>query len=433
MKNVSIGLTPRILKRWAFIHKWSSLICTGFILLLCLTGLPLIFADEIDHALGYRISPPPWPDSAIPPRANLDAVIAAAQARRPGDSVQFLVAEPQEPDVWFVRMGADIAAAQPSAFYSMDARTGAYLQAYPLNQGLMNIALRLHVDLFAGLWGSLWLGLMGVFLMVAIVSGVVLYAPFMRKLTFGTVRQGYLAWLDWHNLLGIVTVVWLSVVTVTGVINTVAAPIFSRWQSEQLAQLLAPYAAAPIRPIGSVQTAVNAAYRAVPNSALSFLAFPGNPFAGPNQFVAFMQGDTPLTAKLLKPVVLDAQTGEVLATAELPGYVSALLLSKPLHFGDYGGLPLKILWAMLDLLSIGILVGGLYLWGKKHRRRPAQTAKPQRQLHPIRPKPWPIPIAICASSLIGLCAALLADGLGDTLSWLALSVPIIALFARRIV
>jgi uncharacterized iron-regulated membrane protein len=239
--------------------------------------------------------------------------------------------------------------------------------------------------------------------------------------------------LDWHNLLGIVTVVWLSVVTVTGVINTVAAPIFSRWQSEQLAQLLAPYAEAPIRPIGSVQTAVNAAYRAVPNSALSFLAFPGNPFAGPNQFVAFMQGDTPLTAKLLKPVVLDAQTGQVLAIAELPGYVSALLLSKLLHFGDYGGLPLKILWAMLDLLSIGILVGGLYLWGKKHRRRPAQTAKPQRQLRPIRPKPWPIPIAICASSLIGLCAALLADGLGDTLSWWALSVPILALFARRIV
>jgi len=42
-------------------------------------------------------------------------------------------------------------------------------------------------------------------------------------------------------------------------------------------------------------------------------------------------------------------------------------LSRPLHFGDYGDLPLKILWAVLDLLTILVLGSGLYLWLGKRR------------------------------------------------------------------
>ena len=52
----------------------------------------------------------------------------------------------------------------------------------------MGIMLSLHVDLFASLPGELFLGFMGLLFCVAIVSGVVLYGPFMKKLEFGTVR-----------------------------------------------------------------------------------------------------------------------------------------------------------------------------------------------------------------------------------------------------
>ena len=65
----------------------------------------------------------------------------------------------------------------------------------------------------------------------------------------------------------------------------------------------------------------------------------------------------------------------------MPWYVSTLFLSQPLHFGDYGGMPLKIIWAILDIITIVILWTGLYLWLK--RRKPATSqarvpAKPQR-------------------------------------------------------
>jgi len=78
-----------------------------------------------------------------------------------------------------------------------------------------------------------------------------------------------------------------------------------------------------------------------------------------------MRGNEPLTSKLLKPVLVDARTTQVTASPALPWYLTALLVSQPLHFGDYGGMPMKILWALLDIATIVVLGSGLYLWLRK--------------------------------------------------------------------
>ena len=44
-------MSNRSLKVWIWLHKWTSLVCTVFMLMLCLTGLPLIFHDEIESLL----------------------------------------------------------------------------------------------------------------------------------------------------------------------------------------------------------------------------------------------------------------------------------------------------------------------------------------------------------------------------------------------
>ena len=40
------------IRRWSFVHTWTSLICTLFLLMLAITGLPLIFHHELEHLLG---------------------------------------------------------------------------------------------------------------------------------------------------------------------------------------------------------------------------------------------------------------------------------------------------------------------------------------------------------------------------------------------
>jgi uncharacterized iron-regulated membrane protein len=362
-------MSPVNVRRWSWIHKWSSLVCTVFMLLLCLTGLPLIYHHEIGHLLGNDVEAPSMP--ADTPRADLDQVIAAAKALYPNKIMMYMSQELDEPAIWNLTLG-DHPNDEQFKSIAIDARTAKFIAEPPIEGGgFMSLMFHLHVDLFAGIWGKLFLGFMGLLLLVAIVSGVVLYAPFMRKLDFGTVRHGRTArlrWLDMHNLLGIVTLVWALVVGTTGVINTLADVLLKVWQFTEIAEMTRPYQGqpAPTR-LASMQTTIARAEAAEPGMKVGFVAFPGTPFASPHHYGVYMHGDQALTSRLYKPVLVDAQTARITDRRQLPWYLKALLISQPLHFGDYGGAGLQFLWALLDVATIVVLGSGLYLWLKRGR------------------------------------------------------------------
>jgi uncharacterized iron-regulated membrane protein len=92
------------------------------------------------------------------------------------------------------------------------------------------------------------------------------------------------------------------------------------------------------------------------------VVFPNVRFGSPRHYLIWSRGKTPLTALLFTPALADAETGQVVSARPLPWYLRALELSRPFHFGDYGGLPLKIIWALFDLITIVVLGSGLYLW-----------------------------------------------------------------------
>ncbi len=353
------------IKAWFLVHKWTSLICTLFLLMLCLTGLPLIFHEEIDYLFGDELEAPAMP--ANTPDANLDELVSAALSHRPDDVIRFMFWDEHHPHLAFVSMASSMdAPGDENSSLVIDTRTAAILDEPAPDRGFMYVMFKLHVDLFAGLPGMLFLGLMGLLFVVAIVSGVVLYAPFMRKLDFGTVRSQRsprLKWLDLHNLLGVVTLLWALVVGLTGSINTLSPIVVGLWQQDQLASMTAAYVERPVpKQLGSLQRAVDTADAAVENMQMNFIAWPGSQFSSQHHYAVFYRGDQPLTSRLLQPVLVDAQSSELLPPQPLPWYAQALLLSQPLHFGDYGGLPLKIIWALLDLATIIVLGSGLYLW-----------------------------------------------------------------------
>jgi uncharacterized iron-regulated membrane protein len=368
----------RSIKTWTWLHKWSSLVCTVFMLLLCLTGLPLIFHHEIGELLGTEVEAPTLP--ADTPRVSLDKVMEVAKSRFPTKGGMFVSTEPDDDKVWYVTMADTPTSETDIKQVAVDARTGAALAEPKLDEGFMAIMFSLHVDLFAGLPGKLFLGLMGLLMLVAIVSGVVLYAPFMRKLEFGEVRRERSTrtrWLDIHNLLGIVTLTWLFVVGATGMINTWAELVVRYWQGTQMADMVAPYKGQPpLTELGSLQAALTAAQAQEPGMKIGFIAFPGTTFSSPHHYGVFMRGDEPLTSRLFKPVLVDAKTGQVTDSRPLPWYLTALLISQPLHFGDYGGRPMQIIWAVLDIITIIVLGSGLYLWLAK---RPANAQAPARR------------------------------------------------------
>jgi uncharacterized iron-regulated membrane protein len=379
-------MSPVSLRRWSWIHKWSSLVCTVFMLLLCLTGLPLIYHHEIGQLLGNEVEAPAMQAGSTPPRADLDRVIAAGKARYPNKVMMYMSQEADEPALWFLTMGAR---PDDPKFVSIaiDARTARYVAEPPIEGGaVMAFLFHLHVDLFAGVAGKLFLGFMGLLLLLAVVSGVVLYAPFMRKLEFGDVRHGRTArlkWLDLHNLLGIVTLVWTLVVGATGVVNTLADVLLQYWQATEIAAMVKPYEGqAPSKQLASMEQSVAHARAAQPGMKVAFIAFPGTPFASPHHYGVYMRGDQALTARLYKPVLVDAGSGQVTDQRTLPWYLTALLLSQPLHFGDYGGAGMQFLWALLDLATIAVLGSGLYLWLKRGRAARAKAGAPAAKAAP---------------------------------------------------
>ncbi|RMQ41015.1 hypothetical protein ALP86_02631 [Pseudomonas amygdali pv. mori] len=240
-------MKSQTVRRWSIVHTWSSLICTLFLLMLAVTGLPLIFHHEIDHLLGDAPQYQEMP--ADTPHLNLEQLARAAEAHRPGAVMQYFGWDDEDPN-GVMAITAATAGTEPNSShtFALDARTGEALEMPSANGGFMMVMLRLHVDMYANLPGKLLLAFMGLLFVVAIVSGTVLYAPFMRKLEFGQVRVNKsrrTRWLDLHNLIGVVTLTWALVVGVTGVISACADLLIASWRNDALATMIAPYKDAP--------------------------------------------------------------------------------------------------------------------------------------------------------------------------------------------
>lgn len=373
--------SARTIKKWFLIHKWTSLICTLFLLELCITGLPLVFGEEIEDWLS-----PSKPYAVVPPdapRANLDNLAALSLQRSNKRMITSVFVDDEEPQVIFYMATSWEEEMKPrsdsTSWIKYDAYTGEILDEQKpdgeRSESFIDIMLSLHRDLFAGLPGELFLGLMGLLFAAAIVSGLVLYSPFMKKLNFGAVRYGRskrLKWLDLHNLTGIVAMAWMMVVGLTGVLNELSTPLFSIWQMTDVQKMLAPYEGKPVpkaTELSSIEAAYNTVQKAVPDMTVVSIVYPGASFGSPQHYLLWAKGNTPLRSRLYNPALVDARTGSLQSVLSMPWYLRALEVSRPLHFGDYGGLPLKIIWALFDVVAIVVLVSGVYLWFSQRRSR----------------------------------------------------------------
>ncbi|WP_241764524.1 MULTISPECIES: PepSY domain-containing protein [unclassified Pseudoalteromonas] len=74
-------------KVWELVHKWTSLTCTLFLLMLCITGLPLIFHDEIDEALNPDVWQPKYPQAE---HLTLDEILEVALTHREDEQAIYM-------------------------------------------------------------------------------------------------------------------------------------------------------------------------------------------------------------------------------------------------------------------------------------------------------------------------------------------------------
>lgn len=367
-------LKANTVRAWYRLHKWTSLICTALLLMACITGLPLVFQDELNRWLEPHVAPANVPAGAT--AANLDPMVTAAQERFPALHPFSLVWDDDEPRI-FVNLSPS---AEPKdgeiRQLIFDAHTGKILEEPKEHFDLLSFALRLHSEIFLGLPGELTMGVMALTFVLSLISGALVYGPFMRRLDFGTYRRNaprHTRWFDLHNLLGIVTLTWAFLVGATGLMNALSTPLFGLWRAQTLPKIMEPYRGKPVpTSLRSVDASVKQVAAALLKMAVSAVVFPNPVYSSPRHYLVWTQGKTPVTSRMLTPTLVDVETGTLIRSEGLPWYLRALELSRPLHFGDYGGLPLKVIWGIFDVLLIVVLVSGVSLWLSK-RRRPLES------------------------------------------------------------
>ncbi|TDU81416.1 putative iron-regulated membrane protein [Prosthecobacter fusiformis] len=361
--------TPASLRRWTTVHRWSSLFCTANLLFLCVTGLLLIFHPEIDAMLGSMPEIRQEGRTMLPP----GQLVEAAREARPGWSPAVYSEDEDHPGRAYVSMlPPGVQDLGESKTVILDGFTGQAAEV-KLDQTFSMIVLNLHANLFAGFIGELFLALVGIAFFVALISGVVLYAPFMRSCLYGLIRRDRsrrIFQLDLHNLVGISTLAWCCVVCFTGIILELGKPLLMIYQHQDLAAMTAPFKDRPApERIVPLDQAIATAQQAWPAHRMQFAVFPGTQLTGQHHFTLFMAAESGLAKRVPKLTLVDAATGELTVASDAPWYIQALFVSGPLHFGDYAGTPLRIIWALFTILTIILCVSGLYLFIAKLRGR----------------------------------------------------------------
>ena len=365
-----------------WLHRWASLVATPFFLVLCITGAILIFHEEIDEALGYVPAVERAGNAAPKPLAD---IVAAAQKQLPELRPISVFVDIEHPERTVVGMAPLTATKlEEGKPYFYNSYSGEPLGTTDFEKTPTGFILELHANWFAGFFGQLFGGLIALLVLISLISGVVVYAPYVRKLLFGMIRRGRgtrLVQLDLHNFIGAVVLGWALVVTITGVALALGGVALAIWQSTELKEMATKTpVAADATPLVltalpvTIDQAVTAAQAALPDKRPYFLIWPGTDFSSPRHYMILMSGTQPYDERLFDVALIDAGSGQVADARPLPLYLKAILISEPLHFGDYGGLPLKLLWVASSLLTLFITGNGAWLWWARRRRAMARTA-----------------------------------------------------------
>src|ERR1700679_2264449 len=132
---------------WYWMHRWSSLICTLFLLVSCITGLPLIFHDEIDHLVHPEHSP--LQAASANTSVSLQSLVEETERLHPDMHPMFVVLDEQQPTVHVTLSRTGNGDLSQRVIESYDARTGGRIDTDVPGQDFMDQVLKLHQELFA--------------------------------------------------------------------------------------------------------------------------------------------------------------------------------------------------------------------------------------------------------------------------------------------
>lgn len=359
-------------KTCLWLHRWCGLISAPFFLVLCITGTLLIFHHELQTWLGELPVVNDY-DSKRP--IAVQRMLEQAKLRMPDRKPLYVLQDEKTPGLATLGMAPandmSVAEAKSLMFHT---NTGALLQDKDLmNDTFLGWVFDLHASWLMGTAGQFFGGFIGILVLISVLCGLAVYQPFVRRIAFGEVRRHKVSTtsqLDWHNFIGVIVTGWLLVVTLSGIFLSVGSIGLKIWRMTELQAMIQPYKDRPLpSSVVPIELAISNVSMAKPDARFMGAMFPGSEFSGDHHYGVFTGGKKAWDSKLFEITLVEAATGRALETRVTPWYLKVIMLSEPLHFGDYGGLPLQLFWTLATWLAMFITGNGAWLWWKKHARK----------------------------------------------------------------
>jgi uncharacterized iron-regulated membrane protein len=365
MAGVAARLT---FTRVAFrIHGWLGLATGLLLLVVASSGAVLVFAAEINEALWRDLLVVP-PGPVLGHGALYEAVrrghpgaqdIAVRHLARPGRSAVFSVGEGGRGYRLFV-----------------DPRSGQILgrkENGRLREDPMGWLVQLHFTLMAGKAGYCAVGFLSVLLLGSITTGLVVYRRFLGRVLLMRVS---IRWRDWrralsdlHRVVGVWAWLFNLLIAATGLwfMRQVFTPgFYGRPAAER--------GPAPRLAVSLDRLLATAGARVPAFHPLGLWVVQGPP--GRARAVVLFGADRGrffLQSPYDSRVTFDASTGalsrvELISRAPWPAQVVST--TGPLHFGSWGGLRVKVVYAACALAPPLLSISGFMLWLRRRRGRP---------------------------------------------------------------
>lgn len=419
------------------LHVYLGIFVAVHFAVFALTGLVLLFKDELQGETKEAVVLADKGEIA-----NAYALILKEiQKEYPNDRVLALFPDDTNANIINARVGIDgstkLRGARRLSFNMLQ-----NVQTHEEAAGESKVfewLLALHREMFLGSVGKIYVGFVGLAYVFMLISGFFIYGNFMKGRSFGEIRSGKIFRLtDLHKFIGMLSFGWGLIVGMSGVFLAFNGLLIKLFLYGSLAHLSEQYrdhrseTAADAPFVEVVKSALNAKSDAV----ISYISFPDTEFGIPGHYLFLVNGTDRFSERLSDLLVINAKTAALTEIVELPLYLKLVLLSEPLHFGDYGGIFLKVLWAVFSLCSLAVAGLGLVSFFLKRRKRReteqrSENRKPRNLELPISLPGYGAPVFCGVFSLTGIVGTLFAEGVVAKVALGALLIPLIVLVTVR--
>ncbi|MGC3982557.1 MAG: PepSY-associated TM helix domain-containing protein [Steroidobacteraceae bacterium] len=359
------------------VHLWVGVIAGLYLLVVCLTGALLVFRIDLQRAANPEL----FVSRGDRPLASPALVLQELRIAYPNGRIAGIDAPTTSRPSYLAYVVED----RNFRTVLIDPVSAKVLGELP--KTWINILQSLHFNLLLGRTGTLVNGIGALCLLTLCLTGLVIWWQGRRNWWRGfTIRQGSWPQINWdlHRAAGIWAFIAILIWALTALSFTFPRQFRSVVQAfSSISVSVAPKSnganADRIEAIPSMDELLNRASALAPGQYMARVVLPAKPDDS-MQILFARQQPTPAGSSDFTTIYLDRYTGKQLAAAANAGASAGDLIMQwkaPLHVGSFGGLGIKLLWAMLGFAPALLFVTGLIAWWRRVVR-PAYAASAAR-------------------------------------------------------